>query len=89
MAIRGTLWVSMPGRGKWGQWQMGPRGRSIEAGGRTPDALAQQQIGLGELDGERDAPVHRLVEVHRPVGREDAQPLVTLELGQHRVDLRA
>ena len=55
---------------------------------RAPDALAQQQVGLGELDRERDPPVHRLVEVHRPVGREDAQPLVPLELGEHGVHLQ-
>ena len=32
---------------------------------RPPDALAQQQVGLRELDGERDAPVHRLREKRR------------------------
>mmetsp|Transcript_24819 Transcript_24819/g.78687 ORF Transcript_24819/g.78687 Transcript_24819/m.78687 type:complete len:405 (-) Transcript_24819:550-1764(-) len=53
-----------------------------------PDLLAQQQVGLGELDGEGDAPVHRLVQVHRPVGGEDAESLVPLELGEDGVDLQ-
>mmetsp|Transcript_21545 Transcript_21545/g.46363 ORF Transcript_21545/g.46363 Transcript_21545/m.46363 type:complete len:256 (-) Transcript_21545:988-1755(-) len=53
----------------------------------TPDALSQQQVGLGELDSEGDAPVHRLVQVHRPVCCEHAEPLMPLKLRQHRVDL--
>ena len=52
-----------------------------------PDSLAQQQVRLRELDREGDPPVHRLVQVHRPVGREDAEALVALELGEHGVHL--
>mmetsp|Transcript_23786 Transcript_23786/g.60832 ORF Transcript_23786/g.60832 Transcript_23786/m.60832 type:complete len:546 (-) Transcript_23786:177-1814(-) len=54
---------------------------------RAPDLFTQQQVRLRELDGEGDAPVHRLVEVHRPIRRQDAQPFVPLELSEHRVDL--
>mmetsp|Transcript_39630 Transcript_39630/g.115694 ORF Transcript_39630/g.115694 Transcript_39630/m.115694 type:complete len:483 (-) Transcript_39630:382-1830(-) len=54
---------------------------------RAPDALAQQLVGPRELDRERDAPVHRLVQVHRPVGGEHAEALVALELGEYGVDL--
>ena len=61
----------------------GQLGRGHDA----PDLLAEEEVGLGELDREGDAPVHGLVEVHRPVGREDTQPLVALELGEHRVHL--
>ena len=43
-----------------------------------PDPLAQQQVRLGELDREGDPAVHRLVQIHRAVGREDAEALVAL-----------
>mmetsp|Transcript_55125 Transcript_55125/g.109461 ORF Transcript_55125/g.109461 Transcript_55125/m.109461 type:complete len:302 (+) Transcript_55125:841-1746(+) len=55
---------------------------------RSPNALAKQQVGLSELDSQRDAPVHRLVQVHRSVGGEDAKALMPLELRQDGVDLQ-
>ncbi len=44
---------------------------------RLPDGLPQQVVGLAELDGNHDPPVHGLVQVVGTVGGHDDQPVVS------------